>query len=121
MERPHKRLDAWKLAVDLAILVYHATEGFPKEERFGLVNQIRRAAVGIPANIAEGAARKSKKEFVQYLHVARGSVSELDTHLEIARRLGFIEEALWKELNGQIERADMLLAGLLRSQKSCRL
>jgi four helix bundle protein len=118
MEKPHKRLDVWKLAVELAVSVYRATEKFPGEERFGLTSQIRRAAVSIPSNIAEGAARRGKKEFVQFLHTARGSLSEMDTQLDIARELGFLDRTNWSDLNEKMERVDMTLAGLLRFQRS---
>ena len=118
MNKPHKKLDTWKLAFELALRVYRSTERVPREERFGLTDQIRRAVVSIPSNIAEGAARKSKKEFSQFLHVARGSLSEMDTQLELARQLGYLDEADWKDLNEQMERVDMTLAGLLRHQRS---
>ena len=75
--RPHEKLEVWKKAVDLVVTVYQKTESFPKEERFGLTSQIRRAAVSIPANIAEGAARQSDKEFAYFLSNAQGSSSEL--------------------------------------------
>ena len=87
MNKPHKKLNAWTDAVDLAQQIYQVTERFPSNEQFGLTSQIRRAAVSIPGNIAEGAARQTKKEFVQFLHISKGSLSELDTQLEIARRL----------------------------------
>jgi four helix bundle protein len=67
--------------------IYQVTERLPKEERFALISQLRRAATSVPSNIAEGAARQTKKEFAHYIHIAQGSLSELDTHLEIARRL----------------------------------
>jgi len=118
MEKPHKRLDVWKLAVELVVSVYRATEKFPGEERFGLTSQIRRAAVSIPSNIAEGAARKGKKEFAQFLHTTRGSLSEMDTQLDIARELGFLDQTNWRDLNEKMERVDMTLAGLLRFQRS---
>ncbi len=86
--RPHYRLEAWKEAMALVKMVYERTRGFPREELYGLTNQIRRAAVSVPSNIAEGAARTSKKEFVQFLSVARGSLSELETQLLISVDLG---------------------------------
>jgi four helix bundle protein len=75
----------------LVEMVYRATAGFPKAELFGLVNQIRRCAVSIPSNIAEGAARNSTREWVQFLGVSCGSLSELETQLELATRLGYLE------------------------------
>lgn len=70
MEKPHKRLDAWNAAINLVLTIYRITDGFPKEERFSLTDQMRRAALSIPSNIAEGAARQTKKEFINYLHIA---------------------------------------------------
>lgn len=89
MEKPHKKLDIWKLAVELVTEVYRVTNSFPVREVYSLTDQIRRAAVSIPSNIAEGAGRYTKKEFVNYLHMAQGSLSELDTQSEIARHLGY--------------------------------
>jgi len=85
MSKPHKQLDAWTTAIELAQLVYKTTDKFPAKEQFGLTNQARRAAISIPSNIAEGAARQTKKEFIQFLYIAKGSLSELDTQLELAR------------------------------------
>ena len=84
MEKPHRRLDAWNSSVDLVMAIYQVTERLPKEERCALISQLRRAATSVPSNIAEGAARQTKKEFANYIHIAQGSLSELDTHLEIA-------------------------------------
>jgi len=77
--KPHKKLKAWKLAMDIVADVYKITEKFPSDERFGLVSQIRRSVVSVSSNIAEGAGRNTQKEFVNFLHIARGSLSELDT------------------------------------------
>ena len=92
MEKPHKKLDAWKLSMDLVIDVYRVTDKFPSHEKYGLIDQIRRATISIPSNIAEGAARQTKKEFSNYLHIAQGSLSELDTQIELAR-LDYTDEA----------------------------
>mgnify|MGYP003578988023 CR=1 FL=1 len=88
MEKPHKNLEAWKQSMDLVVEVYKTTKEFPHQEIYGIANQVRRAAVSVPSNIAEGAARQTKKEFANFLHVAQGSLSELDTQIEIASRLG---------------------------------
>jgi len=89
--RTHKDLNAWQEAMALVEMVYRATSSFPKAEFFGLVNQIRRSAVSVPSNIAEGAARNSTREWVQFLGICSGSLSELETQLELAKRLGYLE------------------------------
>jgi four helix bundle protein len=91
--RPHQKLEAWSYAIDLVTDVYKGTEHFPKEERYGLTGQIRRAAVSIPANLAEGAGRRSQKEFAHFLSNSQGSASELETELIIAHRLGYLDES----------------------------
>ena len=118
MEKPHKKLDLWQVAMDLVIEIYRITESFPKEEKYGLSNQVRRAAVSVPSNIAEGAARQTKKEFVNYLHMAQGSLSELDTQLEVARRLAFLDGKIWEDLDKVLQRVDKMLTGLIRHQSA---
>lgn len=86
----HKDLEVWKKSMDLVSNIYKITESFPNKELYGLTNQIRRAAVSIPSNIAEGAARNSKKEFIQFLYIALGSLSELETQIIIASRLEYL-------------------------------
>ena len=88
----HKDLDVWKKGMELVERVYSMSRAFPDSERFGLTSQIRRAAVSIPSNIAEGAARKSDKELLQFLSIAIGSLAELETQYLIAIRLGFLED-----------------------------
>ena len=88
--RPHYDLDAWKESRKLVSAIYRATQAFPKEEMFGLTAQMRRAAVSVPSNIAEGAARTGSREYAQFLSVARGSLSELETQLFIACDLGYL-------------------------------
>ncbi|KPN17488.1 four helix bundle protein [Xanthomonas sp. Mitacek01] len=88
-ERPHQRLDVWRDAMDLVALVYRLTSVFPAEERYRLSAQMRRAAVSVPSNIAEGAARRSNAELIHFLSIARGSLAELDTQILLADRLGF--------------------------------
>ncbi|MBE5316252.1 MAG: four helix bundle protein [Xanthomonadales bacterium] len=85
--RPHQRLDVWRDAMDLVVLVYALCASLPDSERFALSQQLRKAAVSVPSNIAEGAARRSTLEYLRFLAVARGSLAELDTQLELARRL----------------------------------
>ena len=96
--RPHHKLEAWSKAIEFVTDVYKNSESFPKEERYGLTSQIRRAAVSIPANIAEGAGRHSKKEFAHFLSNSQGSASELETELVIAHRLGYLDETTFSRL-----------------------
>jgi len=114
MEKPHRKLEAWKQSMDLAVGVYDATETFPAKEIYGLTNQARRAVVSVPSNIAEGAARQTKKEFSNFLHIAQGSLSELDTQLELARRLGFLRDTSWRDLDSRMVQIDKMLTGLIR-------
>jgi len=88
----HKDLNVWQLSMELVTDIYRLTGSFPKEEIYGLTSQMRRAAVSVPSNIAEGAARKSKKEFIQFLHIALGSSAELETQLMISSNLEFAQE-----------------------------
>jgi len=110
--RPHQKLEAWNKAVELVTDIYKRTERFPKEERYGLTSQIRRAAVSIPANIAEGAGRYSSKEFAHFLSNAQGSASELETELIISNRLGYLDETSFSQLIEQLERIGRLITGL---------
>lgn len=89
MPRKHQQLDTWKEAIALVESIYRLTAVFPSDERFGLSSQMRRAAVAIPSNIAEGAARGSTREYVRFLDIARSSLVEIETQLVIARRLAF--------------------------------
>jgi four helix bundle protein len=118
MEKPHKKLDLWKLAMELVIQAYKVTDRFPKDERFILTDQTRRAAISVPSNIAEGAARQTKKEFANYLHMAQGSLSELDTQLELARQLQYLDEHTWIGLDEHMDRIDKMISGLIRRQRS---
>jgi four helix bundle protein len=115
--RPHERLDVWRRAIDFVVGVYKATESFPKEEKFGLTSQVRRAAVSIPANIAEGAARRSGKEFVYFLSNAQGSASEVETELLIASRLGYLGDDRFSELRASYDDIGRMLIGLTRHVK----
>jgi four helix bundle protein len=116
--RPHEKLDVWGRAVDFVTVIYRTTDGFPKEEKFGLTSQIRRAAVSIPANIAEGAARESPKEFAHFLSNAQGSASELATELLIAFRLGFLTEKDYSTLNPELDNISRMIYGLSQHVKN---
>ena len=110
----HKDLNVWKKARDLAAQVYSLTAKFPKEELYGLTSQIRRSAVSIPSNIAEGAARHSRKEFIQFLHIASGSVAELETQFLLAIQIGLLSD---DHIISHVEELRKLLLVLLRSLK----
>jgi len=101
--------------MDLVVTVYRATETFPRTETYGLTSQIRRAVTSIPANIAEGQGRRLTKEFVYFLANARGSVWELDTHLESATRLGYLSPDTHHEIQSQLDEVGRMLNGLMRS------
>ena len=113
--RPHHDLRVWQEAMALVTKVYALTGDFPADERFGLTSQIRRASVSVPSNIAEGAARGGRKEFVHFLTVARGSLSELDTQLRIAVNLKFLAEN--SPLLTDVERLQAALGALIKSQR----
>ena len=85
----HKNLDVWKLGIELVKDIYKITKDFPDDEKFGIISQIRRSAVSIPSNIAEGAARNSNKDYIRFLYIALGSLSEIETQLIIAKELNF--------------------------------
>ncbi len=112
----HKDLDVWKKSIDLVDAVYKATKAFPDEELYGLTNQMKRSAVSVPSNIAEGAARSSEKEFVQFLYIALGSISELETQLIIANRLGYLNDR--GDLLKEIETIHKMLLGLIKYLKT---
>jgi four helix bundle protein len=115
LKRNHRDLVAWQQGIELVVLVYKATESFPKSEQYGLTSQLRRAAVSVPANIAEGAARTGTPELLRFLSIAQGSLSELDTHVEIADRLGFMQNRI--QLDEKIGRVFQLLTGLASALK----
>jgi len=116
--KTHKDLDVWKKSVDFVTIIYKETQSFPKEEIYGLTNQIRRSAVSISSNIAEGAARNSDKEFIHFLYIALGSLMELDTQLIIARNLIYINEEDFIQLISKLEEIGKMLNGLIKYRKS---
>lgn len=111
--RAHYELDAWQVSRSLVKSVYLLTKGFPREELFGLTSQMRRAAISIPSNIAEGAARSGNREFAHFLNIARGSLSELETQLVIAADLGYIKSN--DPIFALVDRISRLLTGLHKS------
>ena len=112
--RPHEKLDVWIKSVDLVVRIYKVTEQFPREEKFGLTSQVRRAAVSVSANIAEGAGRRSEKEFAYFLSNAQGSASEVETELLIAHRLGYLNMIVFGELQDSLDKVGQMLHGLAR-------
>ena len=118
MRRKHRELLAWQHAIGLVTEIYRLTSTFPDSERFGLTKQMRRAAISVPSNIAEGAARLGAKEFLHFLGIARGSLSEIDTQLVIAGELGYVADvAETVGMEEQINNTFGLLNGLINSLK----
>lgn len=109
---------AWQRGMDLAESVYRLTVSFPESERFGLTAQMRRSAISVPSNIAEGAGRAHRREFINFLAIARGSLSELDTQLELAGRLGIAGSDHANATKRLLDETGRLLGGLLRSMRS---
>jgi four helix bundle protein len=111
--RPHQRLEVWQDAMALVEAVYRFSQSFPAAERFALTSQMRRAAVSVPSNLAEGAARRSTQDYLRFLSIARGSLSELDTQMQIAHRLGFAQ--LSGDLTALVDRVFAKINALIRS------
>jgi four helix bundle protein len=116
--RPHRRLEVWKLAMEFVRDVYCSTDTFPAYEQYGLTAQLRRAAISVPSNIAEGAARKGEKEYAQFLNVAQGSLSELDTQLQLALMLSYIDRQAYDTLVVKLTVISKMLYGLSRNLRS---
>lgn len=110
----HKKLNAWLRSYELVKVLYNITSTFPVEERFGLVSQIRRAGVSIPVNIAEGASRRGKKEFIHFLHISLGSLTELDTLISLSRDLKFVPEEGAVLVINELEIIGKLIYGLIK-------
>ncbi len=116
--RTHKDLNVWKRSMEFVTSLYKVTSIFPKEEIYGLTNQMRRASVSIPSNIAEGAARKSNKEFIQFLYIALGSTVEIETQLIISNNLNYIDKVSFLEMDKERNEIGKMLIGLIRYRKS---
>jgi four helix bundle protein len=110
-----KSLDAWKQAIDFANHVYKQTRSFPTDERFGLTNQMRRAAVSISSNLAEGSSRSSRADFARYIEISTGSLFEVVSQSFMAKDQGFLAEPDFEELYALAERQGKILSGLRRS------
>lgn len=115
--KPHKKLILWEKALTLVVLIYSVTKNFPREEEFGLKSQLRRAAVSVPSNIAEGLTRKTNGDKLHFLNIAQGSLSEIDAQLEISLRLSFIDEQTCNNVTNALVEVEKLLSGLIRSLK----
>ncbi|MGK6352517.1 four helix bundle protein [Parapedobacter sp. DT-150] len=111
----YRDLDVWNNAMNLVELIYKSTGSFPREEVYGLTSQIRRSAVSIPSNIAEGFMRKNTREYLQFLYIAQGSLGELDTQLEIVKRLNYLDDST--AVDEDIETIRKQLYGLINSLK----
>lgn len=111
----YQKLEVWQMAMRLVEEVYKRTRSFPKEELYGLTSQMRRAAVSIPSNIAEGSSRAGTKEFLQFLHIACGSAAELETQLLLAERLCDLPDT--EDLKASLTSVKRLINGLIRSLK----
>lgn len=118
LHHSYRGLHAWQKAVDLVEHIYRISHEWPREESFGLTSQIRRAAVSVPTNIAEGQGRGSKNEFLRFLHIAKGSLYELETQLLIAQRLRYIDQPTCETLMSQAAEVGKLIHGLIRQLKS---
>jgi four helix bundle protein len=110
-----KELKVWHKAYDLALAIYEASRSFPREEMYGLTSQLRRAAVSIGANIAEGCGRRSDGELVRFLQIARGSASEVEHHLLLARDLKFLQAAIYPDIEKRLQEVQRMLTSLVSS------
>lgn len=111
----HRELKVWQISIDLVETVYRLSRGWPNHELYGLVSQARRASVSVPANIAEGAGRRSTGEFIQFVGIARGSLAELETLLVLAGRLGYLEADPLEHLLADVSEVGRMLTGLMQS------
>ncbi|GAB4286508.1 MAG: four helix bundle protein [Marinilabiliales bacterium] len=119
--KSHKDLEVWKRSVGLVTTVYELTKSFPKEELYGLTNQRRRAAVSIPSNIAEGASRNYNKEFIQFLYIALGSISELETQIIISEKLIYLTNDSSEKIQRELIELKNMTLGLIKYLKSNKL
>ena len=114
MAKMYEHLDAWKEATNLAVKVYEITKEFPSTEFYGITSQLRRASVSISSNIAEGAGRSSKKDFKQFVHIASGSLNEVESLLHISFQLGFLQDGEFSDMRERVRQVGRLVGGLLR-------
>jgi four helix bundle protein len=115
--KSYKELNVWKKSFELVHSVYRVTRVFPREELFALVSQMRRAAISIPSNIAEGCSRKTTREYIQFVQIAFGSAAELETQIALAKELGYLSDEEFGHLNSKTHEVLKMLNGLLSSLK----
>src|SRR5713226_1900678 len=113
--RDYTKIEAWRLADDLTVAVHERTRAFPKEEMYGLTSQLRRASYSVPANIVEGASRESKRDYLHFLYISRGSLSETQYFIHLARRLGYLTSDEADKLHTQTKQTFGCLHGLIRA------
>jgi four helix bundle protein len=113
--RDYTKIEAWKLADDLTVVIYEKTRSFPKEERYELTSQLRRAAFSVPANISEGSSRESKRDYLHFLYIARGALSETQYFVHLSRRLRYVGDAEADALLHQVKTTFSCLHGLIRA------
>ena len=113
--RDYTKIEAWKLADDLTVAIYEIARSFPHEELFGITSQIRRAAYSVPANIVEGSARESKRDYLHFLYIARGSLSETQYFVHLPNRLGYLSANTGADLEDQIKQTFARLHGVIRA------
>ena len=111
----YRDLEVWQKSMDLVVECYQVTKEFPKSELYGLISQLQRAAVSIPANIAEGRERQHKKEFIQHISIAYASLAELETHIQIAERLNYLDTNTTKQILEKTSEVGRMLNGLRNS------
>ena len=113
--RDYTKIEAWKLADDLTVAVYQATHSFPREEIYGITSQLRRAACSVPANIVEGSSRESQKDYLHFLYIARGSLSETQYFIHLSQRLGYLSAQEADVLISQTKQTFACLHGLIKA------
>lgn len=113
--RDYTKIDAWRLADDLTVAIYEQTRSFPIDERYGLTSQLRRASYSLPANIVEGSSRESRRDYLHFLYIARGSLSEAQYFVHLAHRLGYLSAQEADELHTQTKQVFGCLHGLIRA------
>ena len=113
--RDYTKIDAWKLADDLTVAIYAQSRAFPREEIYGLTSQLRRSSYSVPANIAEGSSRESKRDYLHFLYIARGSLSEAQYFLHLSRRLGYLDPKDADRLAAETKQVFACLHGLIKA------